>query len=171
MVRSRASGKNGGQDMDVSQAINSRLSIMRRMAAFSALLAFGVVVPSAAAHSRTYLPSECGNQVQRPSFIRIACGDGSTGMEKLVWHAWGASIAQGVGFAYVNDCEPSCSVGGIHYTPAEIYVSRIRKCRGRRQYTYAAVIVSEGKAARLTGAYKFPCASRVPAVERVQPGP
>jgi hypothetical protein len=141
------------------------------MAVLSLLLACGIVVASAAAYSRTFLPSECINQVQRPSFIRIACGDGSTGMEKLAWYAWGAPVAQGVGFAYVNDCEPSCSVGGIHYTPAEIYVSRIRKCRGRRQYTYAAIIVAAGKAARLTGAYKFPCVGRVPALERAQPGP
>ena len=42
-----------------------------------------------------YLPSECTNQVQRPSFIRIACGDGSTGMEKLVWHAWVAPSPRG----------------------------------------------------------------------------
>jgi hypothetical protein len=111
------------------------------------------VTASTARAPAVFLPSKCTNQVQRPAYFLTACGDGATGMEKLAWHAWGDPIAQGVGFAYVNDCEPSCATGGIHYTPAEMYVSRIRDCRARRQYTYAVIIVAAGRAARLTGAY------------------
>jgi hypothetical protein len=114
-------------------------------------------VASEARAKPVYLPSECTNQRQRPTFFFIGCRGGDTGVDKLAWHAWGDPIAQGVGFAYVNDCEPNCSTGGLHYTPAEMYVSRLRQCRGRSQYTYAVVVVAEGRAHRLTDAYEIPC--------------
>jgi hypothetical protein len=118
-----------------------------------------------------YLPSECTNQVQRPRIFLIGCRGGDTGVDKLVWHAWGNPIAQGVGFAFVNDCEPNCATGGIHYTPAEMYVSRVRLCRGHRQYTYAVVVVAEGRAHPLTGAYEIPCGGSQVALTFRQPGP
>lgn len=131
-----------------------------------------IVAAASAARARpVYLPSRCTNQVQRPTSFFIGCRGGDTGVDKLVWHAWGSPIAQAMGFAYINDCEPNCATGGIHYTPAEMYVSRVRECRGRRQYTYAVVVVAEGRAHRLTSAYEIPCGGSQAALLPREPGP
>ena len=68
-------------------------------------------------------------------------------------------MALGTGFAYVNDCEPDCVSGGTHHAAAEMYVSRLRKCGAKLQYTYAVIITTNASIAqRTTGAYDIACA-------------
>jgi len=113
---------------------------------------------SVAATPAAFLPSDCANQVERPSSFIIACADAGSGVEHLVWRSWGGPVAQGSGFAFANDCEPSCVAGGMHHAAAEMYVSRLRKCGGKLQYTYAVIIASKASIAdRTTGAYDIAC--------------
>jgi hypothetical protein len=119
------------------------------------------VPASAQVTSAAFLPSDCTNQVERPSSFIIACGDGGTGVEHLVWQAWGDPVALGSGFAFANDCEPNCVAGGTHHAAAEMYVSRLRKCGGKLQYTYAVVVTTNASVAdRTAGAYHIACAGR-----------
>lgn len=105
-----------------------------------------------------FLPSDCMNQVEQPSSFIIACGDGGSGVEHLVWQSWGDPVAQGSGFAFANDCEPSCVAGGVHHAAAEMYVSRLRRCSGKLQYTYAVIVAAKASIAeRTTGAYDIAC--------------
>jgi curli biogenesis system outer membrane secretion channel CsgG len=116
-------------------------------------------VPASKSVVATFLPSDCANQVERPSSFLIACADGGSVIEHLVWRSWGNPIAKSSGFAFANDCEPNCVAGGSHHAAAEMYVSRLRKCGRKLQYTYAVIIASTVSIAqRTTGAYDIACA-------------
>lgn len=126
---------------------------------------------SVAAAPAAFLPSDCTNQVERPNSFIIACADGGSGVEHLVWRSWGGPVVQGSGFAFANDCEPSCVAGGTHHAAAEMYVSRLRKCGRKLQYTYAVIVAAKTSIAeRTTGAYDIACAGpRAHGVSRTEP--
>lgn len=107
-----------------------------------------------------YLPSACTNQVQRPSGFFFACADGQAGLEHIEWEAgWGNPTASGKGFAFLNDCEPSCVAGGTHQSPAEIYATDLKRCpNGRMQYRRLGVIAAKSSiASRTSGVYSVAC--------------
>jgi hypothetical protein len=92
-----------------------------------------------------FLPSTCGNQVERPNSFLIACADGGSGVEHIVWRGWGDPVAVGTGFAFANDCEP----------------------------TYAVLVTTnESSADRTAGAYRIGCAGHGSSgVSRTEPEP
>ena len=105
------------------------------------------------------LPRDCVHSSERPSSFIIACADGGSGVEQLVWHSWGGRIGQASGFAFANDCVPNWVAGGIHHAATEMYVSRVRHCGRTLQYTYAVIVASTASfAGRTMGAYNVACA-------------
>jgi len=117
-----------------------------------------------------YLPSECSNEVVRPTGFLTACGDGGAGLEDIKWQSWGGPVAYGSATALANDCEPDCAAGGIHHAAAEIYARSLSLCNGRSQYTRVAIIVaSEPIAHKVDGTYTVACAKSGEGVSRTEP--
>ena len=59
----------------------------------------------------------------RPQSVALA-GDGSAGMEKLVWTQWGQTSASGSGVAWASDCDPDCAHGTVHRSPVNVSLSK-----------------------------------------------
>lgn len=91
--------------------------------------AVAFVMPSAAAHARTYVNNGDGRLVIKP----LTWGGGS-GVGGGVWHAknmrwthWGAKTATARGTVIVNTCDPMCASGNY-----KSYSARFRLYRPRR---------------------------------------
>lgn len=64
---------------------------------------------------------DCKQQsVTRPSQYTLACGDGTTSLNKLQWSNWGASTATATGVYETVVCSPSCAAGTEHSYPATV---------------------------------------------------
>ena len=53
------------------------------------------------------------NPTYRPMSVELA-GDGTYELRNMTWQRWNSSEAVGTGMAYIDDCNPSCAVGGWH---------------------------------------------------------
>lgn len=64
-------------------------------------------------------------------------------LDCLVWSRFGRGSATATGRATVLNCIPSCAQSGTDRRAAELTVSGLRRCRGRRFYTKAELVVGD----------------------------
>lgn len=117
-------------------------------------------VTTAARPTEAFYPGDCGHEQIAPVRIFTACGTGQGGVDKIIWTGWGNVVAEGHGFAYLDDCVPDCVSGGIHYAGAEVYLSAPKECpNGARQYTHMTIAVARGPsiASKIAGTYSVSC--------------
>ena len=79
-------------------------------------------------------------------------------LSRLRWTGWGSPAAVGRGQVLLLECTPSCARGFNHASIAEIRLTHLRRCSGRRFYDAAEV--SFGAGARRNYARAFigaPC--------------
>jgi hypothetical protein len=64
-----------------------------------------------------------GSSLQvEPTSIDIGC-DGDTVISSVTWSSWGSHTAMGSGTLALNNCQPSCTTGGISSSPAFVVLS------------------------------------------------
>ncbi|MCU1589601.1 MAG: Uncharacterized protein JWP11_857 [Frankiales bacterium] len=65
----------------------------------------------------------CSDRPIRPSYVALACADGSSIAESLTWTSWGQTEATAEGVLSENDCTPQCVSGTKHSYPATFHFS------------------------------------------------
>jgi hypothetical protein len=101
--------------------------------------------PAAAAQGpRVYLASNCINPRYRPTTIIVACADAGAMVRGVTWSEWTNRLANGSGYARINDCAPNCAVGTFHSYPVLVTLSAPRPCpnTGRTQFTRVTLFFS-----------------------------
>jgi hypothetical protein len=66
------------------------------------------------------------------SFLLSA--DGTFGLGRVRWTAYGGSTATATARASVDDCVPNCAAGRVHHPPARLTLSRVVDCDGTEIY-------------------------------------
>jgi hypothetical protein len=77
--------------------------------------------------------------VAQPGHYVLACGDGNTYLEDLVWSSWGPETGEAKGSYFANDCTPNCGAGTIHSWPATVSVSRPKSASSGWLFTLLTV--------------------------------
>ncbi len=101
--------------------------------------------PAAAAQGpRVYLASNCINPRYWPTTIIVACADAGAMVRGVTWSEWTNRLANGSGYARINDCVPNCAVGTFHSYPVLVTLSAPRPCpnTGRTQFTRVTLFFS-----------------------------
>ncbi len=81
-------------------------------------------LPGVLANCTDSLPQR--NQASvKPTSIVLACGDGNTGTEDLVWTSWTQTDASATGEVWENNCIPDCADGTIEVYPASFSLSDV----------------------------------------------
>ncbi len=111
---------------------------------------------------RTYLPSRCTNQKERPRSVIVACGDGNFQLRRMRWRRWGFPTARGAGTARANDCIPFCAAGKFRSVRVKITLSRLKPCGDglqyrRLRYRFVGSIPSQLRGRKRSGSVPFPC--------------
>lgn len=63
----------------------------------------------------------------------------------LVWSSFGGGSAEASGRAEVLDCVPSCAQSDTARREARLRVTKLRRCRGRRFYSKASLLLGRGE--------------------------
>lgn len=63
--------------------------------------------------------------VQKPSYILLACGDGSYYAQGIKYTSYTATSATAIATMFGNDCIPYCAIGHFHQYPATLTFSRV----------------------------------------------
>ncbi len=150
--------------------MNERASRLRPLllAAGLALLAVLGVGPAAFAHSNVRLATQDVDhplRVKPPVVGYTGDGTGYLGGRRtspghqnrggLHWHRWGRRKASADGYAWLNDCRPSCAEGTFHPHRAKVHAGRPRhrkftrltikfRYRGRWAHDHRALIRTSG---------------------------
>lgn len=86
----------------------------------------------------------------RPALLQFA-KDGT--LRGLRWRGWGSETAVGRGTAELLECNPSCARGVRQGLIAEVRLTRLRRCGGRRFYDAAEVSFGVGGQRRFARAF------------------
>jgi hypothetical protein len=76
-----------------------------------------------------------------PTLVAIS-EDGAVSVQRLRWRGWGSAMANGSGFAEVNNCTPDCASGRYASTPVAIRLSDVAELDGHLIYRCAQVTSS-----------------------------
>lgn len=63
--------------------------------------------------------------VPKPSYILLACADGSYGAQDVKYTSYGPTGATAIATMFGNDCIPYCAIGHFHQYPAALTFSRV----------------------------------------------
>lgn len=75
---------------------------------------------------------------RRPRALEVAR---DVRLDCLIWTRFGRGTAKATGRATVLDCVPSCAQSGTSRQAARLEVSGLQRCRGRRYYSEAELVV------------------------------
>ena len=89
--------------------------------------------------------TNCGSVDYKPTVLIKFCADAGVQISQIEWDAWGANVAIGVGIYEINDCEPSCVAGTIHYADVKITLSKSKEINGKETLTFITVTTQDGK--------------------------
>ncbi len=67
----------------------------------------------------------------KPTYVLFGQRSTITGLR---WHGWNQMTPSAQGTLEFNDCVPDCAAGHASYYTVRVTLSRIRRCRGVRQY-------------------------------------
>jgi len=93
--------------------------------------------------SQVYV-TNCGILDYKPTAILKFCADAGVGIDKIEWTAWSAEGAIGEGIYQINDCEPTCVAGKLHFTDVEIILSKGKTIDGKKALTYISIKTKDG---------------------------
>ncbi|TSA47291.1 MAG: hypothetical protein D4R50_03340 [Actinomycetales bacterium] len=93
--------------------------------------------------SQVYV-TNCGILDYKPTVILKFCADAGVGIDKIEWTAWSAEGAIGEGIYQINDCEPTCVAGKLHFTDVEIILSKGKTIDGKKALTYISIKTKDG---------------------------
>ena len=118
------------------------------MARTLARLLIGAVVlstlgGSAAAKALPVTFAGCGGPLVKPKEVLLACGDGNAAFLVTRWTRWTRVSARAVGFAQINDCNPSCVAGHVNPYLAALVLDRPRACHGRQRFSRLRLVFAE----------------------------
>ncbi len=83
--------------------------------------------------------SNCGILDYKPTAMLKFCVETSVGIDKIQWLTWNAEGATGKGLYQINDCQPTCEVGKIHFAKVEISLSKGKIINGKRALTFITI--------------------------------
>jgi len=77
---------------------------------------------------------------------------------ELHWSAWEASGATGSGLLRVPNCQPTCATGGATEVVAQVELSGLKTCDGRRYFDHAEVRIASPPSGLQPASYlRAPC--------------
>ena len=103
----------------------------------------GYTFVNRAVSSQVYV-SNCGLLDYKPTAMLKFCVETSEGISKIEWLTWNADGATGKGLYQVNDCQPSCEIGKIHFAEVEIILSKGKVIDGKRALTFITIESAKG---------------------------
>jgi hypothetical protein len=112
-----------------------QLRVILAMGATVLLSAPGALASGGLPKVPTYSgPSSKGDLQARPKTIVYTADDSGfwAGRQSghtyasLNWSKWSSTIAEGSGFAWINNCRPNCASGTLHAYPVHLKLSRPR---------------------------------------------
>jgi hypothetical protein len=89
--------------------------------------------------------TNCGILDYKPVAMLKYCGDTSVGIDEITWLSWSAKGAAGEGIYQINDCEPSCDAGKLHYAEVQITVNKAKIIDGKQALTFISITTKDGK--------------------------
>ena len=103
--------------------------------------------------SQVYV-TNCGILDYKPTAILKFCGETSEGIGKIQWQTWSADGATGTGLYQINDCQPTCKVGKIHFAEVKIILSKSKIISGKPALTFIAIESRDGSKLPLSNSSK-----------------
>ena len=113
----------------------------------------GYTFVNRAVSSQVYV-SNCGLLDYKPTAMLKFCVETSEGISKIEWLTWNADGATGKGLYQVNDCQPSCEIGTIHFAEVEIILSKGKVIDGKRALTFITIESAKGAKLPLSNSSK-----------------
>ncbi len=98
--------------------------------------ASGLSAATAVSSPRVYIAPGfyAGDAVYRPAKF-WASGDATLLFRSIKWSHYGSTSATATASGGINDCEPSCAGGTMHYYKARLRMSRVRNTCGHLFFT------------------------------------
>lgn len=89
--------------------------------------------------------TNCGILDYKPTGMIKFCTDTSVGIDQIKWTTWSAEGATGEGKYQINDCQPTCVAGKLHYSEVEIVLSKSKSIGSKTALTFISIKTRDGK--------------------------
>jgi len=108
-------------------------------------LSFGAYTSiNRAVTSHVYV-TNCGSIDYKPTALVKFCADAGVEITQIEWESWSSQKAVGTGVYEINDCEPSCVAGKLHFATVEITLRKSKSIGGKETLTFISIKTKDGK--------------------------
>ena len=97
--------------------------------------------------------TNCGILDYKPTEMIKFCTDASVEIDQIKWTTWSTEGATGEGVYKINDCQPTCIAGKLHYTDVEIILNKSKSIDGKKILTFISIKTKDEKNLPLSDSY------------------